>query len=109
MKKRPQTRRFSDFMRELDAETRREGPAAVAEAGAFRAHFQVAREFIERRQALGLTQRELAEKSGVQQSEISRIERGSANPTLQTVHVLAKSLKAEFHLTPVGRRRGSPG
>ena len=107
MAKRSSTRRFSDFMRELDKETRREGPAAVAESEAFRAHFQVAREFIQRREALGLTQSQLAERSGIQQSEISRIERGSANPTLRTVHVLARSLRAEFHLTPTASPRSS--
>src|ERR1700722_12443366 len=96
-------RRFTEFMREVELETRKEGVEAVAEAEAFRTHFQLAREFIERRQALGLTQRQLAEKSGVQQSEISRIEGGNANPTLQTVQVLARSLGAEVHLV---QRRG---
>jgi len=96
-------RRFTDFMREVEKETRKEGAAAVAEAEAFRTHFRLAREFIEHRQALGLTQRQLAEKSGVQQSEISRIEGGNANPTLQTVQALARSLGAEVHLV---KRRG---
>jgi hypothetical protein len=41
MKKRPTSRQFGDFMREVDAETRREGPAAVSEAEAFQAHFQI--------------------------------------------------------------------
>jgi transcriptional regulator with XRE-family HTH domain len=95
-------RRFTEFMREVERETRKEGAGAVAEAEAFRTHFQLAREFIERRQALGLTQRQLAERSGVQQSEISRIEGGNANPTFQTVQALARSLGAEVHLV---RRR----
>ncbi len=99
-------RSFTEFTREVERETRKEGAAAVAEAEAFRTHFQLAREFIERRQALGLTQRQLAEKSGVQQSEISRIEGGNANPTLQTVQVLARSLGAEVHLV---QRQGKAG
>jgi transcriptional regulator with XRE-family HTH domain len=97
--------RFSDFMRELEEETRREGPEAVAEAEALRAHFRLARELAERRQTLGLTQRELAKRSGVQQSEISRIEQGNANPTFQTIHVLARTLGAEFRLVKMGSRR----
>lgn len=97
--------RFSDFMRELEEETRREGPDAIAEAEAFRAHFRLARELAERRQMLGLTQRELARRSGVQQSEISRIEQGDANPTFQTIHVLARALGAEFCLVNRGSRR----
>jgi DNA-binding XRE family transcriptional regulator len=99
--------RFSDFMKEVEEEARREGPAAVAESEAFRAHFIMAREFVARRQALGLTQRQLAERSGVQQSEISRIEQGSSNPTFHTIHVLARALKAEFHLVNMGKR-GTP-
>jgi len=100
-------RSFTEFMREIEREARREGPEAVAEAEAFRTHFQLARQFIERRKALGLTQRQLAEKSGVQQSEISRIEGGSSNPTLQTVQVLASSLGAEVHLVQrAGKSRG---
>ncbi|MEY4367637.1 MAG: helix-turn-helix protein, partial [Actinomycetota bacterium] len=39
----------------------------------------------EARAVLGLTQVDLAEKSGVQQREISRIEKCIANPTLKTV------------------------
>lgn len=101
------SRRFSDFMHELEAEARREGPDAVAEAEVFRAYFQLAREFVQRRQALGLTQRELAEKAGVQQSEISRIEQGNANPTFQTMYALARALGAEFHLVEAGSRRAS--
>jgi transcriptional regulator with XRE-family HTH domain len=106
------SRRFSDFMRELEEETGREGPDAIAEAEAFRAHFRLARELIERRRMVGLTQRELAKRSGVQQSEISRIEQGDANPTFQTMHVLARSLGAEFRLVNAGsprapRRRGT--
>lgn len=101
-------RRFTEFMREVERETRKEGADAVAEAAEFRAHFQLAREFIQRRQALGLTQRQLAAKSGVQQSEISRIEGGNANPTLKTVQVLARNLGAEVHLVQHrGKGRGS--
>jgi len=102
------SRRFSNFMRELEEETRREGPEAIAEAEAFRAHFRLARELIERRRMLGLTQRELAKRSGVQQSEISRIEQGGANPTFQTMYVLARSLGAEFRLVNVAASRRAP-
>jgi len=46
----------------------------------------------EARAVLGITQIELAEKSGVQQREISRIEKCSANPTLKTVNKLVLAL-----------------
>jgi ribosome-binding protein aMBF1 (putative translation factor) len=99
------SRKFSDFMHELEEETRREGPEAVAEAEAFRAYFRLAREISARRKVVGLTQRSLAERSGLQQSEISRIEQGNANPTFQTMHQLARALGAELHFVEKGARR----
>ena len=98
------SRKFRDFMREVEAEARREGPQAVAELDAFAAHFRLAGELLALRKSRGLTQRELSAKSGVQQSEISRIEAGSANPTLQTITVLARQLGAEVRLV-AGRPR----
>ena len=44
-----------------------------------------AAELIARRTGLGMTQKQLASVSGVGQSEISRIERGEINPTVQTL------------------------
>ena len=46
----------------------------------------------------GMTQRQLALKSGLQQAEISRIEAGNANPTLSTIAALAQALGAELSL-----------
>ncbi len=116
------SRKFSDFMRELEEETRREGPKAIAEAEAFKAHFRLARELLDLRRERGLTQRQLAHKTGVNQSEISRIEGGNANPTLSTIAVLAGTLDAEFSLRTrkqakssakrravAAARRGTPG
>jgi len=105
------SRKFSDFMRELEEETRREGPRAIAEAEAFKAHFRIAGELLALRRARRLTQLQLARKTGVHQSEISRIEGGSANPTISTVAVLAGALDAELSLrsrkqgTLAGKRR----
>lgn len=52
------------------------------------------------RRAAGLTQTQLAEQSGVQQAVISRIEAGRANPTLETMEILAggcgRKLKIEL-------------
>lgn len=44
------------------------------------------------RQKLGLTQEELAERSGVQAGEISRIEHGKRDPQVSTVERLAKGV-----------------
>lgn len=100
------TRKFRDFIREVEAEARREGTQAIAELEAFDAHFGLTGELLALRKARGLTQRQLAEKSGVQQSEISRIEAGRANPTMQTITVLARQMGAEVRI--VSRGSGSP-
>lgn len=50
------------------------------------------------RKAAGLTQAALATKTGIQQSLISRIENGKGNPTLETLHCLAKALDAKLHI-----------
>jgi transcriptional regulator with XRE-family HTH domain len=44
------------------------------------------------RKGLGLTQYELAERSGVPAGEISRIERGQRDPQVSTVEKLAGAL-----------------
>lgn len=40
----------------------------------------------------GMTQRELAEKTGIDQAAISRIESGRANPTLNTLEALVEGV-----------------
>lgn len=56
------------------------------------AHEALGSELADARHGRCLTQQELAELSGVPQSEISRIESGRANPTIETVSRLAAAL-----------------
>lgn len=44
------------------------------------------------REATGMTQKELAEKTGIYQADISKIERGLANPSVSTLNRLAEGL-----------------
>jgi DNA-binding XRE family transcriptional regulator len=92
------SRKFRDFMNELKAEARSEGSQAVEELEAFGEHFRLARELAEARRAKGLTQAQLASKCGVDQSEISNLERGHANPTLKTLRTVARSLEFRIGL-----------
>jgi XRE family transcriptional regulator, regulator of sulfur utilization len=91
---------FDDFYRELEAEAEAEGPEAIAELEAFRLHFSLARQLLERRLEQNLTQKQLAELSGIDQAEISRIERGQGNPTTTTLGALTKALGADLRLVP---------
>jgi predicted XRE-type DNA-binding protein len=54
------------------------------------------------REARAMTQRQVAELSGIQQPEISRIESGLANPTTQTLADLGRALGASLDFHPVG-------
>jgi transcriptional regulator with XRE-family HTH domain len=83
-------------MRELEQEAHREGPAAVRELEAFGRHFELAGELARRRKALGLTQVQLAKRVGLQQSEVSRLERGEANPTWSTLQAVLEALGARL-------------
>ena len=59
---------------------------------------RLASDLIGRRQALHMTQQQLATASGIRQSEISRIESGNGNPTLKTIGTLAHALGAELRI-----------
>jgi ribosome-binding protein aMBF1 (putative translation factor) len=60
----------------------------------------LAAQVMEFRTKNGLTQGELADRSGVSQADISRIERGSANPTEKTLCKIADALDADLCLVP---------
>ena len=92
------TTSFDEFIKELEAEAQAEGPEAVAELEAFRLHFSLARQLAARRRERHLTQKQLAELSGIDQAEISRIERGQANPTTATLSALTRALAVDVQL-----------
>ena len=62
--------------------------------------YQLVNAVLNARRAVNITQKQLAEKTGIAQSEISRIERGNANPSLKTMARLASgmgmTIKVEF-------------
>ena len=60
---------------------------------------QIKRNLIQARIDAGLTQKELAERSGIRQSNISRIESGSAMPTLQTLNAIANGIGKKVKIT----------
>ncbi|MET4782074.1 helix-turn-helix transcriptional regulator [Glaciihabitans sp. UYNi722] len=55
------------------------------------------------RKAQSLTQPALSELTGIQQAEISRIERGAGNPTAATLLRLADALGQKLTLVPANR------
>jgi len=85
---------FRDLVHELERDP--EERSAIEHA---RERFTLGAMLLERRTAAGFTQKDLADASGIPQSEISRIERGQANPTLQTIEALGAPLGVSLSLT----------
>lgn len=83
---------FDNLIADIEQEARREGPAAVAELRALDDRFRIASQIMTARKSAKISQRTLAERSGVQQAEISKIERGEINPTTATLGKLLKPL-----------------
>lgn len=89
---------MSDFKNYLAQQM--EDTAFAAEYEAQRPEYEAIRAVIAARLACNMTQKELAEKTGIRQSNISRIENGSASPTIDTLARIAaglgKQLKIDF-------------
>lgn len=89
---------MSDFKNYLAQQM--EDPTFAAEYEAQRPEYEAIRAVIAARLACNMTQKELAEKTGIRQSNISRIENGSASPTIDTLARIAaglgKQLKIDF-------------
>ncbi|MGO1971579.1 MAG: helix-turn-helix domain-containing protein [Propionibacteriaceae bacterium] len=70
----------------------------------FKAELDLQRDFgrdiANARHSLGMTQPALAEVTGINQSEISRIENGLGNPTLETIARLTTALEQSLRLAP---------
>lgn len=62
---------------------------------------------IDARKDSGITQKELSKKTGINQADISKLENGTANPSLKTLQRLADGmgmvLKLEF-VRPISRQ-----
>ncbi len=57
------------------------------------------------RLARGWTQKELAKRVGTKQANISRIESGSGNPTLELIQKICKALELEIRFLDLGKAK----
>ena len=77
-----------------------ENPDVKAEYDAIQPEYDIIQAMIDARNKEGLTQKELSERTGITQADISRIENGTRNPSLGMVKRLANGLgmrlKIEF-------------
>ena len=88
----------NDFKRYLDEQLENEGLRKAGEA--LEPEYTIMKAMINARNEKGLTQKELSQRSGIAQGDISKLENGNANPSLRTLQRLAeamdKKLKIEF-------------
>lgn len=73
-------------------------PSAAAARGVFEKAYDIAMQIVALREQAGLTQVALAERTGISQADISRIERGGTSPTAKTLQRSAEALDAEVRL-----------
>ncbi len=87
--------KFNDFLND-----QMKDPEFKAEWDALQPEFSVIQAMIDARKSAGLTQKQLAEKTGIAQADISKLETGNANPSLRTLQRLAAGMgmkmKIEF-------------
>lgn len=60
--------------------------------------YEVISQIIETRKEMHITQEELAQRAGTQKSNISRLESGSYNPSLDFLIKIAKGLGKDIHI-----------
>ena len=91
---------FNDFVSEqkIDPEFKKEYDALEPE-------FSIVQAMLDARKASGLTQKELADKTGIAQGDISKLENGSANPSLKTLQRLAAGMGMQLKLEFVPSNR----
>ncbi len=89
---------MSDFREYLNKQL--EDPEFKKEWDDLEPEFNAIQAIIDARKQCNMTQKELAERTGIDQSDISKIETGNANPALSTLKRLAEGmnmiLKLEF-------------
>lgn len=84
---------FDDFLQEQlkDPEFKKEYDALQPERAVIQA-------IIDARQKSGLTQKELSVRTGIAQGDISKLERGNANPSIKTLQRLAAGMGMRIKL-----------
>lgn len=91
--------KFNDFLNE-----QLQDPEVRAEYEALEPEFSIMQAMIDARKSSGMTQKQLSEKTGIAQADISKLESGSANPSLRTLQRLAAGMgmriKIEFQPLP---------
>ena len=87
---------MSDYRKHLERQLKDEGFADEWEQQ--RPEREYIQAIIEARMEQNLTQAELARKTGIRQSNISRIENGNCSPTIATLQQIAAGIGKTLHI-----------
>ena len=85
--------KFKDHLKE-----QLKDPDFRSEYEALEPEYEIIRQIILARNESNMTQKELAERAGIKQGNISRLERGTYNPSLSLLKKIAKGLDKELHI-----------
>lgn len=86
-------------LREFVEEQERLDPEFAEARHEFQPEAALMRAMIEARQSQNFTQKELAERCGIAQTEISRIERGIRNPSIRVFQKIAEGMNMYLHIS----------
>ncbi len=97
---------MSEFTQLRDAALAK-NPRLKAEYDALEAEYDIIQAMIDARKMQNMTQKELSARTGITQADISRIEKGTRNPSLNMLKKLAKGLGMTLKLEFVPRNEVS--
>lgn len=85
--------KFNDYL-----DTELQNPDFKREYDALEPEFAIIQAIIDARKSLNLTQTELSRRTGIAQTDISKLENGNSNPSLRTLQRLAAGMGMKIQL-----------
>ena len=85
---------FRDFLNE-----QLQDPEVKKEYDALEAEYSIKQAIIDARNTVNMSQQELSQRTGIAQSDISKLENGNANPSIKTLRRLADGLGMKLKIT----------
>ena len=80
-------------------------PEFVKEYEAIQPEVNITRAILDARINAGMTQAELSQKSGISQADISRLEKGTRNPSLKLLKRLAEAMDSTLSIEFIPNKR----
>ena len=85
---------LKDFLKE-----QLQDPEVKKEYDALEAEYSIKQAIVDARNAANMSQQELSQRTGIAQSDISKLENGNANPSIKTLRRLADGLGMKLKIT----------